>query len=194
MGDHFQTIVDLDARPEEARGLADRVVAWLVTEGIVLADRTDCVLGQPLGHPPGPNWRRAVSGQDADWEPWDGLAVYTQRTVFFGGQGEPTAVTCPRCRAATRLLTDEWELIDAIWTPFDQAMILWHRTGEVTPVTCPACAHEVPLTDWSWEDDFYAFGHLGLEFWNWPEFSDSFRSRISEILGGHRTALVWGKL
>ncbi len=53
MGDRFQTIVDLDAGPADAEALAHRVVEWLVAEGVVLADRTNCVLGQPLGHPPG---------------------------------------------------------------------------------------------------------------------------------------------
>ncbi|MFJ7178051.1 hypothetical protein ACIQXA_16990 [Streptomyces massasporeus] len=54
MGDHFQTIVDLDASAADAERLAGRVVDWLVTEGIVLAERTDCVLGRSLGHPPAP--------------------------------------------------------------------------------------------------------------------------------------------
>ncbi|MFD5336910.1 hypothetical protein [Streptomyces hawaiiensis] len=40
MGDHFQTIVDLDATEADAEPLARRVVDWLVTEGIVLAERT----------------------------------------------------------------------------------------------------------------------------------------------------------
>ncbi|MET7914844.1 hypothetical protein ABZU45_02680 [Streptomyces avermitilis] len=42
MGDHFQTIVDLDARAGEAPEFAARVVEWLVAEGIVPAERTDC--------------------------------------------------------------------------------------------------------------------------------------------------------
>ncbi|CAM5690697.1 hypothetical protein STENM223S_02905 [Streptomyces tendae] len=59
MGDHFQTIVDLDAGPDEAATYAERGLAWLISEGIVSAERTDCVLGAPLGHPPGPNSRSA---------------------------------------------------------------------------------------------------------------------------------------
>nr|BFE60964.1 hypothetical protein GCM10020063_054900 [Dactylosporangium thailandense] len=42
MGDWFQTIADLDATAEEAPGLADVVVADLVADGIVSAERTDC--------------------------------------------------------------------------------------------------------------------------------------------------------
>ncbi len=33
MGSHYQTIVDLDATPEEAEALGARVAAWLVEEG-----------------------------------------------------------------------------------------------------------------------------------------------------------------
>lgn len=193
MGDHFRTIVDLDASPQHAPRLAERVVEWLVAEGIVLAERTDCVLGQPLGHPPGPNWMRAVGLDDADRDPSDGLAVYTGRTVFHGGQGEPEAVCCPRCGVTTRLITDEWELIDAAWVPFRDAMGAWYETG-AAQVDCPACAEAVPLSDWTWADDYFAFAHLGFEFWNWPPFTEEFRTRISELVDGHRTAYVWGKL
>ncbi|MFE9171004.1 hypothetical protein ACFYNZ_16000 [Streptomyces kebangsaanensis] len=193
MGDHFQTIVDLDASPREAPPLARRAVEWLVAEGIVLAERTDCVLGQPLGHPPGPNWRRAVAEDDGDWEPYDGLAVYTGRTVFHGGQGEAESARCPRCAATTRLYTDSRELIAEAWTPFSEAIGTWHRTG-AADVECPACAASVPLPDWTWSDDYFAFAHLGLEFWNWPRFTEDFRARTANVLGGHRTAYVWGKI
>ncbi|MDI6518723.1 hypothetical protein QMA61_21255 [Streptomyces coelicoflavus] len=193
MGDHFQTVVDLDAGADEAALLADRAVGWLVAEGIVLAERTGCVLGEPLGHPPGLNWHRAVAEEDADWKPSDGLAVEVGRTVFDGGQGEPEAVTCPRCAVTTSLVTDGWELIDEIWRPFGGAMDEWQQTGSAQ-VACPACAEAVPLPEWRWADDYLTFAHLGFRFWNWPEFTPEFQSRFSRALGGHRTRLVWGKL
>jgi hypothetical protein len=192
MGDHFQTIVDLDATAADAPRLAQRVLDRLVTEGIVLAERTDCVLGQPLGHPPGPRWDKAVDPLDADGKPYDGLAVHTGRTVFHGGQGEAEWARCPRCTATARLCTEEWERIEAAWRPFDQAMDLWYATG-AADVDCPACAARIPLPDWTWGSDYWAFGYLGLEFWNWPEFTGEFRALVAEALGGHRTAYVWGK-
>ncbi|MDT0464411.1 hypothetical protein [Streptomyces gibsoniae] len=48
MGDHFQTIVDLDATAAEASNLAGRAPDWLVREGIVRAERTDCALSPDL--------------------------------------------------------------------------------------------------------------------------------------------------
>ncbi|MFD5476620.1 hypothetical protein [Streptomyces hawaiiensis] len=204
MGDHFQTIVDLDATHADAEPLARRVVDWLVTEGIVLAERTECVLGQPVGNPPGPNWQRAVS--DADDEPWDGLAVHTGRTVFDSGQDAPEAVTCPRCEATITLDAEPYDGhpsqpveqpttpgTEAPWARFTTALSTWQDTGSAT-VDCPACSRSVPLPDWTWTDGRLALGHLGFEFWNWPELTDDIRTRISGLLGGHRTAYVWGTI
>lgn len=193
MGDFFQTIVDLDAGPDDTDQLAHRAVRWLVAEGVVRADRTACVLGQPLGHPPGPDWHRAVDADDADRNPYDGLAVHVGRTVFDGGQGEPEAVVCPRCAATTTFVTDSWELDDEIWRPFRDAMEDWHHTG-TAEVACPACARLVPLPEWTWADDYFTFGHLGFTFWNWPELTAGFEDGLSRALDGHRTRRVGGKL
>ena len=193
MGDYFQTIVDLDASPEEAAAYADRGLAWLLSEGLVLPDRTDCVLGAPLGHPPGPNWAGVCGPEDASWEPGGGLDVQVGRTVFSAGQGEPEAVTCPRCEATTRLITDTWQSDDEAWEPFGAALRTWDEEGEAD-VVCPACAAPVPLPEYRWADDFFAFAHLGFEFWNWPHFSDEFLTRFADVFEGHRTVRVWGKL
>jgi hypothetical protein len=193
MGDHYQTIVDLDANAADAEPLARRVVDWLVAEGIVLAERTDCVLGLPLGYPPGPLWGRAVDGYDADRQPWDGLAAHTGRTVFHGCPGGLEAAVCPRCSTTTRLVDDGWAMIDEAWSPFAEAIGTWSATGAAR-VRCPACARRVPLRDWAWTDDYFAFAHLGFEFWNWPELTPEFRSRVAGLLDGHRTAYVRGKI
>ncbi|AQS69060.1 hypothetical protein [Streptomyces pactum] len=184
MGDRFQVIVDLDAGGTDAERLARRALEWLVAEGVVLAERTPCVLGQPLGHPPGPHWQRAV-GDDWDFEPWDGLAVHTRRTGFTSGADLPGAALCPRCGAPAPL--DD----DATWRRFRAAMRVWHDTGAAS-VGCAACATAVPVPDWSWDEAPLAFGHLGFEFWNWPELTDGFRARLAALLDGHRTAYVWG--
>jgi hypothetical protein len=143
VGDRFQTIVDLDATEADAESLARRVVEWLVAEGVVLAERTQCVLGQPLGHPPGPHWERAVT-DDWDLEPWDGLAVHTRRTAFTSGADMPGAAVCPHCASATRLDGESR-------THFSTAMRTWHDTGAAT-VGCPACARTVALPDWRWDE------------------------------------------
>ena len=192
MGDHFQTIVDLDATAADAEPLARRVLAGLVEEGIVLADWTDCVLGRPLGHPPGPNWSRSVAGK-VTRDPCDGLAVHVGRKVFHGCPGGLEAAVCPRCSTTTRLVDDEWAMINEAWAPFVDAIGTWHATGAAR-VRCPACARRVPLRDWAWTDDYFAFAHLGFEFWNWPELTAEFRSRVAGLFDGHRTTFVRGKI
>ncbi|MEU4151685.1 hypothetical protein [Streptomyces sp. NPDC026659] len=193
MGDHFQIIVDLDATEADAPGLAARVVDRLVGEGIVRAERTECLLGPGLGHPPGPRWDRAVAPADARWAPTDGLAVHTGRTFFHSGQGDPEWVRCPRCAATTRLYVyEDWTPVEGASDPFDRAIGLWRATGDAD-VECASCTARVPLPEWKWAYDSFAFGYLGFEFWNWPEFTDEFRDLVADALGGHRTAHPAGK-
>ncbi len=185
VGDFSQTLVDLDAGGADAARLAGRVVDWLVAEGVVLAERTDCVLGQPSGHPPGPHWDRAV-GDDWDFEPSDGLAVHTVRTGFTSGADMPGAAICPRCGVATPLGT-------GTWARFGAAMRTWYDTGAAT-VDCPACVAAVAVPDWGWDEAPLGFGCLGFEFWNWPPLTDAFRARLAVLLDGHRTVYIWGAL
>jgi hypothetical protein len=185
VGDRFQTIVDLDATATDAEPLARRVLDWLAAEGVVLAERIKCVPGQPLGHPPGPHWERAVT-DDWDFEPWDGLAVHTRRTGFTSGADMPGAAVCPHCASAT-------PLDDETGPRFFTAMQTWHDKGSAS-VDCPACAATVAVPDWSWDEATLAFGHLGFEFWNWPDLTEDFRTRLAGLLDGHRTAYVWGKI
>ncbi|MFM9446133.1 hypothetical protein [Streptomyces acidiscabies] len=177
MGDRFQVIVDLEAGEAEAARLKERVVGWLVGEGIVMADGS--------GYAAGPGWARAVD-DDWDHEPSGGLAVHVGRGGFHSGADMPEAAVCPRCAAATTLDDDAW-------SRFSDATQTWHDTGVAT-VECPACAAPVPVPEWGWAGPPLAFGHLGLEFWNWPDFSDAFRARTTDVLEGHRTAYLWGRL
>ncbi|MEU0436225.1 hypothetical protein [Streptomyces sp. NPDC006290] len=191
MGSHFQTVVDLDATQADAQALAAGALDWLVKEGIVRAELTNCVLGAPLGHPPGPLWAKAVTQED--WEPSDGLKIETGRTVFHGGQGDAMFAVCPHCASQVPLYTDEWDVIEGAWEPFGKAIETWHGAGRAA-ITCPRCHRAGDLTAWTWDDDYYAFGYLGFEFWDWPEFSPSFLERFRRALSGHRVVLVGGKL
>ncbi|MFE7619058.1 hypothetical protein [Streptomyces sp. NPDC057496] len=47
---------------------------------------------------------------------------------------------------------------------------------------------------WSWEDDYYACGHLGFTFWGWSELMSDFTREIGRKPGGHRAVLPAGKL
>ncbi|WP_328440072.1 hypothetical protein OHA71_28875 [Streptomyces sp. NBC_00444] len=186
MGDTFQTIVDLDASPHDAARLAAPVVEWLVAEGIVLATAEQgWALEDHPAHPPGPNWSKAVA--DARWGDPEGLAVHTERHVFYSlGERGPDAVTCPRCGQTTAVEGD-------VSSRISTAAEAWHKTGSAD-VDCPACAESVPLSAWRWTDNSLAFAHLGFQFWNWPALSEDFRARIAEFLEGHSTAYLHGKV
>ncbi|MCX4846166.1 hypothetical protein [Streptomyces sp. NBC_00893] len=61
-------------------------------------------------------------------------------------------------------------------------------------VHCPSCARPSGIDRWSWEDDYYACGHLGFTFWGWAELTSDFTREIGRRPGGHRTVLLAGKL
>ncbi|MEV6177981.1 hypothetical protein [Streptomyces sp. NPDC052015] len=188
MGDTYQTIVDRDASPQDAARLARPVVDWLVAEGIVLAEaKPGWALGDHPAHPPGPNWRKAVT--DARWGSPEGLAVYTERHVFYGTYSitPDSTATCPRCGTAADPRDEAWS------SRLSMATDAWYETG-IADVACTACAETVPLPAWNWTDDHLAFVHLGFEFWNWPWLSDGFRARVAELLPGHRTGFLSGKI
>ncbi|MBA0053014.1 hypothetical protein E0L36_19690 [Streptomyces sp. AJS327] len=194
MGDWFQTIVDTEATPEEAPGLAANVVDWLVADGVILAERTDCVLGADAGHAPGTRYGDAVQQPDPElvnlWS--NGLHATVGRTVFDAGQGEPSAVTCPHCAVEIRLVDEYWSPVEESWHRFAPAVGSWAE-GDDEPVACPSCDRAAPVHTWHWAD-YFAFGSLGFTFWNWPDLRPEFVADVARRLGGHRTVLLEGKL
>jgi len=182
MGDTFQTIVDRDAAPQDARRLARSVVDLWVAEGIVLADaEPGWGPGGLPAHPPGPRWDKAVD--DAYGGAPEGVVVHSERRVFHSTflAREPST-SCPRCAAvaADPLLISE-------------AVERWHRTGEAE-FRCHACGEAFPLPAWNWSEDHLALACLGFQFWNWPRLSEALRARTAELLSGHRIAFLAGKV
>ncbi|MFD4860976.1 hypothetical protein [Streptomyces atratus] len=194
MGDHFQTIVDLDATEQDAARLGAGLLDWLIADGIVSAERTDCVLDNDgYGNAPGRNYAKAVDDPEPV-ELWsNGLHVATGRTVFDSGQGEAGAATCPLCATEIRLVDDTWCPVDSAWAPFAGRLDAWANGGEGV-VECPSCRRPSGIDRWSWEDDYYACGQLGLTFWNWAELTYGFEQEVRRRLGGHRTVTLRGKL
>lgn len=191
MGEYLHTFVDLDATAADAGELANRGRDWLIREQIVRAELTDCTLREDLGNPPGDQWAKAALDQDQ--EPMDGLGVQAGRTVFCGGQGDVDYATCPQCTARTWFFTEDRGPLAGVFKPFNDAIEVWQATGEAR-VACSACTRFSELTRWRWERDYFAFGYLGFEFWNWPEFDPGFAGVLGQVLGGHQIVVVEGKL
>ena len=184
MGSHYQTIVDRDAAStEDAQQLAHTVLAWLIAQEVIVAELTDCVLGESLGHRPGRRYMSAVENPtSANFLELltNGLEVGTQRSVVLNNQGEFTGLVCPAC---ARMVPQ-----DRAWS---DALSDWHGGGP-GELTCSHCAHRETVAQWEHVDPM-GFGTLIFRFWNWPPLSASFVAALSQQLG-HRTIVIAGKL
>ena len=182
MGTWFQSVVDRDATESLSPELGAAIREWLISEGIVSADATDCVLSDDTGYPPGPNYEKAVDCRDEHLLQLvtNGLDIITKRTVFHSGQGQFELV-CSTCSGRSEP-PEEWG--DAVGE--------WYDKKGPGLLACPRCGESQPIDNWE-HDPAWGFANLGFEFWNWPPLTDEFVKRIGERLG-HRVVLVAGKL
>ncbi|NBE52965.1 hypothetical protein [Streptomyces boluensis] len=198
MGDYFERIVDVEVTAEEAGPLAERMVDWMVAEGLITRELSgDGVFSHPVreGYVRGPNWARAVAdSSNRDWLPGP-VAVIVGRNYYVCGQGadEASCAVCPRCQSKTVIINYpyEFERDDEVWQPFEDGIAAWKETGEGS-APCSTCGASVPVTQWQWEPGF-AVGALAFDFWDWPELSASFCATFSRQLG-HRTVEHGGKV
>jgi hypothetical protein len=168
LSSNFQTIVDVEAKAEEADELADAILAWLVETGVIPS--LDCVS------------RNEVSTE--------GLVVITRRHVFFSLIGEDE-ITCPHCGHAMPVECDAQGFAIGMWQELFTTIGEWYDGGRGDR-PCPRCAKSVELNDWIWSPP-WGFGCLGFEFWNWDLLSPEFKAEVSRRLG-HRTVHPYGRL
>lgn len=181
MGDSFHTIVDPEATEADAPELAGRVLNWLISEQIIIPERTDCVLGGD-GYAPGPAYAKATGSP----YPYllqlrtNGLKVTSTRTVFDNG-GLGFKIVCSSCGGR----------FEPPHGPWGDAVSEWYDRSGTGLLACPGCRAVQPITEWR-HDPAFGFGNLGFTFWNWPPLLDSFVSAVGERLG-HRVFVVHGK-
>jgi hypothetical protein len=175
VSDSSQILVDVDVAVEDAGELARDVRDWLIAEEIVVADQH----GSKGGHWPGPR-RRAAVQEEPPSTAWDfkpnTVDLRVGRQVFDTG-GNDVEVRCASC-GETHEPEDAW---------FD-AVGAWADGDDAVRYSCGKCGVSAPLVDWRgpWQ---WAFGSLGVEFWNWPPLSERFIQRLAQRLG-HRLVLV----
>lgn len=197
MGVHFERIVDVEVSGEEAGVLAERMVDWMVAEGLITRELSSVLVYSPHadeGYLPGPDWARAVAdASDPTWLPGP-VAVVVGRNHHVGGQGEDEAeyAVCPRCGTRTVIINypEEFRPDPEVWQPFEDGIAAWKATGQGS-APCSACGASAPVTEWGWDSGF-AVGALAFDFWNWPSLSETFRAEFGRRLG-HRTAEHTGK-
>ncbi|GLW09347.1 hypothetical protein Misp01_44760 [Microtetraspora sp. NBRC 13810] len=197
MGDYFERIVDVEVTGEEAGSLAERMVGWMVAEGLITREMSgDGVFSLQVdaGYEAGPNWERAVAdSSDPSWVPGP-VAVIVGRDHHVGGQGmaEADSATCPRCDTKTVIIDypEEFEADQKVWQPFSDGIDTWKETGAGS-VSCSSCGASVPVTEWQFGSGF-ALGALAFDFWGWPPLSVSFQAELSRQLG-HRIEAQMGE-
>ncbi|MEX0728632.1 MAG: hypothetical protein WEB58_18080 [Planctomycetaceae bacterium] len=178
MSDHSQTVVDQDATESESPRLGAFIHQWLIDEGIVSADATDCVLSSDAGYAPGPNYEKATSVPKANLLSLitNGLDIITKRNIFDSGEGGFELV-CSAC-------SHRFEGSDAWGDAVDE----WYENRGSALLPCPRCGKSKLINEWE-HDPAWGFANLGFQFWNWPQLSDEFIKGIGERLG-HRVILV----
>ncbi|MER6997660.1 hypothetical protein [Streptomyces sp. NPDC000410] len=196
MGDYFERIVDVEVTAEEAGPLAERMVEWMVSEGLLTREMSgDGMYSRKVeeGYVPGPNWQRTAHDWGSDWIPGP-VAVIVGRESHIGGQGEiePESATCPRCETKTVIIDypEEFEADDEVWQPFQGGIDAWKEAGEGS-AACSTCGEAVPVTEWQWSSGF-DLGALAFEFWGWPPLDVDFLAEFGRQLG-HRTEEQSGK-
>jgi hypothetical protein len=181
VSDSFQVLVAQEIAAEEAEQVGRQVVEWMIAQGVVLPERTDCVLDSDLGHAPGPGASKAHEPRHKlVWLRTNGVTVSTGRRVFHAGENG-ISLECSACGDAFEP-GEEWA----------EAVGQWFAGDDDVSFMCPTCGQAPPLPDWEGEWR-WAFGHLGITFWNWPPLSESFIQALATHIGTPIT-VVLGRL
>jgi hypothetical protein len=185
VSDWFETVVDVDADPEDAASLAKKVVSELVRRKIICSEPSDCTLGS-LGYRPDSGIDDLLRAKDdlLFQLATNGLEVSVGRTVSIPPSLD--SISCPLCNAEASTDTLSW----------GESVGDWYEGGEGNLV-CPACMAPSSVVRWRHSPNA-AFGHLAFTFWNWPPFDEAnwvtTPARIIESTTGHRCEIVGGKL
>jgi hypothetical protein len=182
LSDHYQTVADLDADIATAQATVQRLRDWMITQEVIVAESSDCALSQ-LGHAPGKNYAFAVREPCPlllETRP-NGVCFIAKRSVFYAVGVGGVSVICSACRGAFEL-NDSWS----------EAVNEWYEEKGPGRLPCFHCGAKAPITEWQ-HDPPFAFGNVGVEFWNWPELREDFLKALSEV-AGHRVRLTYGKL
>lgn len=171
MGDTYQKLVPAHVSQTEAPQVAEAMLAFLIERQVILPDRIDNVMDAEEGYPPGPQYQQAVQQDppsDLRKQTTNGVEVSLGRNVFWAD--EPTAVQCPHC--GHNMVKRKWE----------KAIDAWYRQAGGDQLTCDHCGKSSSVVEYEFEPT-WAFGEVGLTFWNWPPLHPGFLSQMSQQLG-----------
>jgi hypothetical protein len=183
VGEYFQTIADLDAQETAAQACVELIRSRLVALNIIVAEPTDCVLGDTLGHAPGRSYFLAVDQPEPLLSELrtNGVAFVAKRTVFYSCGVDDITLVCAAC-AGRFVAGDSWRA----------AIDEWYANHGAGMLACSLCGAKAAIPEWQHKPPF-AFGNLGITFWNWPPLRQKFIDDVAALLD-HRVRLVYGKL
>ena len=180
MGDYYIKLVPETVNKEESRRIADKVIKNLIDKKIILAEQTDCVLGQEKGYPPAVNSKKVVEDSEHIFSYMtNGLAIEMGKQVFYSDG--PDELRCPNCNH---------DIIDVEW---GEALSEWVNETGKDKVTCTKCEQANSISKCIF-DPPWAFGEIGFIFWNWGSCFKGFFLIDLENLTGHKFKVVYGKL
>lgn len=188
MGDHFQTIVDVECQDEgEAQILGERLRAWLIERGVVAPEPTRREHVPEGSHEPGPRFGEALEepiGADDEEHTrrlWMNVVdVIARRMVHDPGQFDCELV-CASC-GQRHAQSAEW----------GEAVAEWFEEQGPGLLACPRCGASRGIAEWE-HDPPCGFSALGVSFWNWPPLHPRFVEEVGALLR-HRVIVVTGKL
>jgi hypothetical protein len=196
MSDNFEMLVDVEATPSQAEGIARAVLGRCRELGLITGEaNSDCVLGG-TGYRPGPTVAGLYKLQEGEFRFWElvtcGVEPHVGR-AFNGWALGPSCegFVCPACEAEIEPFSDTFTA--TVW----QALGEWEGESGPAEVPCPACGKKRPITEWQCKPAF-GFGNVSFQFWNWPPLdSPSWGLDIAGIfreVSGHAIVLTYGHI
>lgn len=184
VADFYQTVIDTQARPDDADHLARHIVAFLAEKGVIAANPDE-----EGGYPRGPHAMeisepaRERAGHETIPPVYSHLQVIIGRATHSGDMSDarPPDAACPACGKRLEDPDEEWGAAVQAWLAGDDASL-----------SCPSCGGSTSVTAWTYDPGF-GFGSLAFRFWNWPPLRGAFLAEMGKELG-HSVALVRGKL
>ena len=181
MGDYFTSFAPLRPKITQSKAIGFKLIHWLIKEGIVVNELSDCTLGN-LGYAPGENYQSVLVEEDPRLIELrtNGVEVFTERTVFHNGGYELDHVRCPQCN--TDLSRTSWSAALNEWMD---------DSGEVL-VDCSNCGSRTAIENLQFQPA-WGFSNLGLTFWNWTRFKNTFVQDLEQKIGSP-VRVIYGKI
>lgn len=184
MGDSSITLVPerIFIEPAEQDEMENRITAWMIRNGWIEPEISDCVLSEGGGRRITRKGNTHISGCAPDHNlSVNGFCVekFDGKNVFTNLEGGLESAVCPSCKENVGEqfydMTGEW------------------FTGEGNmPVSCPCCKKSADIREYILEPP-WGFSQIGFTFWNLWDMTEDFAAEFAAVLGEPVRA-VWAHL